>query len=316
MDWNKVCHMFYRSQGQHCNRQDTGRGCSLAHWAHCGNIPTENEAQCIDSVPTPTTARIPANDPQNHSAPVVDSLPRNHTDPTRSPIWPCQSFFRSYTIPPTPAPPDFAALLRVHPEPVAYELPRKWIRLASTSVLDHLMWYLNSSAEQLPSGWDRVEVLVRVMQNLNRLHEREINIYAYAQHAAPLYHETLSGACAGQRRHLHGTNLIHLGVDGKNRAAYHLQDVTGLDFRVQSRLIQQTTVACSIVDAILTIEDNDCNDFAFICHGGTHRSVGCACLLLTLAYPRGKLLLTTQRTQKDAISKGCVRTNIESHIQQ
>ena len=93
-------------------------------------------------------------------------------------------------------------------------------------------------------------------------------------------------------------------ITGQRKPAYQLDQITGLDVGVQETLIRQKTVAECILKAILAIEAHDCREFAFVCRGGTHRSVGCACLLLMLAYPAGRLVLTTPRTQRDARDKG------------
>ena len=103
---------------------------------------------------------------------------------------------------------------------------------------------------------------------------------------------------------LHAINLIRRGIDGKS-AQYSLKEVTGLHFGVHQRFLVQPSVSEAVFDAILTIERNELAEFAFYCHGGTHRSVGCACLLLIMIYPDDKLVFTTERTQRDALNFGC-----------
>ena len=159
------------------------------------------------------------------------------------------------------------------------------------------------------SHWKRVDVLAALIDKSSH-RSRHVKIHAYAQDCMPPHQEIMKHAGAPESDMLHAINLIRRGVDGKSTrydsiTQYDLGHVTGLHFAVHLCLIKQATVAESILDAILAIEYKDLRDFAFYCHGGTHRSVGCACLLLMMVYPQGKLVLTTERTQRDASAYGC-----------
>ena len=105
---------------------------------------------------------------------------------------------------------------------------------------------------------------------------------------------------------IRNVNLVSLGVNAHSHF-YSLQDVTGLDFRVQAVLAAQLQAVRSMTGAVRIIEDHDLMDFAFVCHGATHRSVGCCVLLLATAYPTGILRLTTMRTRNAALLMGLVQ---------
>ena len=85
---------------------------------------------------------------------------------------------------------------------------------------------------------------------------------------------------------------------------YTLREMTGVDFEVQAVVASQQAAARAIIDAVLEIERWSLGRFAFLCHGATHRSVACALLLIILVYPRGRVELTTGRTQQAAWRRG------------
>ena len=71
---------------------------------------------------------------------------------------------------------------------------------------------------------------------------------------------------------------------------------TGLNFFVQATVVAQRVAAEILLEAFGMIEDRDLFEFAFACHGATHRSVACAVLLTMMVYPDAQICLTTRRT--------------------
>ena len=94
------------------------------------------------------------------------------------------------------------------------------------------------------------------------------------------------------------------GLDGKCNDKYNLSDVTGLDFRVQAKVVSQVLTVSILRGAIGEIETRDLDSFAFVCHGATHRSVACCVLLAAICYPRAVISMTTERTRSAAKSLG------------
>ena len=85
---------------------------------------------------------------------------------------------------------------------------------------------------------------------------------------------------------------------------YSINDVTGIDFEVQAVLVVQKATALALLDVCRQVEASDSRHFVFVCHGGTHRSVGCSILLATLVYQKAVTVFTTNRTRRAAFEKG------------
>ena len=90
------------------------------------------------------------------------------------------------------------------------------------------------------------------------------------------------------------------GVDGKCPNMYKVCDVTGVDERVQAVVASQEATAHCLLDALERIEEEELDEFGFVCHGATHRSVACSFLLAALVYPEARVCLTTTRTRRAA----------------
>ena len=86
------------------------------------------------------------------------------------------------------------------------------------------------------------------------------------------------------------------GVYGKSHL-YRLKEVTGVDERVQAVVANQEITAHCLLAAMNRIEEENLQQFSFVCHGATHRSVACCMLLAALAYPNASVHMTTRRTQ-------------------
>ena len=96
-------------------------------------------------------------------------------------------------------------------------------------------------------------------------------------------------------------NFDKRGVSGHS-PSYQMHEVTGLNFVVQATLLSQTVLVQALLDACRMIGERDLSDFAFVCHCGTHRSVGGILLLAMLLYPNAKLVMHTKRTVRAAES--------------
>ena len=85
---------------------------------------------------------------------------------------------------------------------------------------------------------------------------------------------------------------------------YQMKSVTGVDPAVIEVVGAQKAEPHAIAEAIVRIESFDLHEFAFLCHGATHRSLAMAMLLLKIAYSRGVLQPTTWRTH-EAVAEVC-----------
>ena len=67
-----------------------------------------------------------------------------------------------------------------------------------------------------------------------------------------------------------------------------------------AELVTQSATAVALRLAMLEIDCLDLRQIAFVCRGGTHRSVACACLSALVRYPRARLGFHTSRVLRDA----------------
>ena len=119
---------------------------------------------------------------------------------------------------------------------------------------------------------------------------RSIRLHAYAEDCAPSIVAFI--------------NLNTRGLDCRANHMYRMQEVTGLNFAVQAVLVTQSETAMVLLDACLSIEAHGLTDFAFVCRGGTHRSVACCVLLAALIYQNSEVCLNTRRTREAALELG------------
>ena len=86
---------------------------------------------------------------------------------------------------------------------------------------------------------------------------------------------------------------------------YSINDVTGIDFEVQAVLVIKKKPRHWLCwTCAVEWEASDFRHFVFVCHGGTHRSVGCSILLATLVYQKAVTVVTTNRTRRAAFERG------------
>lgn len=180
-------------------------------------------------------------------------------------------------------------------------LPAWWTR-GSRSVLDAVDWYLNRFSLELgPEAMTRWEMFASWMCQRERdTFQREVKLYAFAQDA------WWSGAASCLFIDVHQRRVTGKPghIVGHSSMRYPLSQVTGVDFCVQGCLVMQPIVVDVLFEAVKTIVEQNVDEFAFVCHGGTHRSVGCCFLLAILAFPRARIILTTRRTRDAAAKQG------------
>ena len=152
-------------------------------------------------------------------------------------------------------------------------------------------WYITQyDLEPERAVWPLLLKLEETLQSVNP--NWQIHLHAFAADRLP---DWLTFA------HI---NVDECGVDGRNNTLYNMAEVTGLNFMVQATLLSQTKQVEALLDAVSMIEDLELLDFAFVCLGGTHRSVGGILLLSAMAYPNAVLVLHTNRTVRAAESLG------------
>ncbi len=97
-----------------------------------------------------------------------------------------------------------------------------------------------------------------------------------------------------------------IGIIAFARSRYALADVTGLDFEALAVILTQASTACALLADCEAIEAHDRYEFAFVCPGATHRSVGCCVLLAAIIYSDATVVLTIARTRAAAIARQLV----------
>ena len=98
-----------------------------------------------------------------------------------------------------------------------------------------------------------------------------------------------------------------LGLDAKS-ATYNMGEVTGFNFEVQARLVQQAQLPDILWQAMIVVRDawrrGEAAHYFFVCDHGTHRSVRVALLALQLLCPAAAIAVGTLRVQKAAVQAG------------
>ena len=180
----------------------------------------------------------------------------------------------------------------------AYRIPSTWRLGENDDMRTHLEWYVSRFGLQMEAGaMEAWEMLAEASRHYQKT--RLLRLYAFAQDSAP------PGVAM--------VNVHDRGLNARCNRMYCMQEVTGLDFRVQAVLIAQKETASVLLDACRLIEAQSSGedawwrrrhsrpaDFCFVCLGGTHRSVGCCVLLAALIYQNAEVILTTRRTLEAA----------------
>ena len=169
----------------------------------------------------------------------------------------------------------------------AFRLPVHW-RRGKASVVSFCSWYMTEySIIAHPGVMPTLRTLDFMLKYVSP--DLQICLHAFAADNLPDWLEDA---------HI---NLHELRVNGRS-PSYQMHAVTGMNFAVQANLLSQSVLVQALLDACNMIEDSDLSDFAFVCHGGTHRSVGGILLLAMLLYPNAKLVMHTKRTARAAES--------------
>ena len=137
-------------------------------------------------------------------------------------------------------------------------------------------------AEELGPGWG---VRWQVLDELSTTEQREVVIHARSCDWEP---------------DMPWIDLEPCDLAGARRE----KRLTGFDVPCLISLMRSPDIVRVLVAAAHEVEKEDASDFCFRCRGGTHRSVGCAVLLLLLVYPGARVAPHTPRTQGCARSTG------------
>jgi len=171
-------------------------------------------------------------------------------------------------------------------------LPESWQR-GNQEPLEYALWFMyRYQLHMEPGATDHWRCLSQKLPTVDT--ERALLIHAFAR-------DTMPGEFREEARSL---DVHERRVNARADAMYELGSVTGLDFEVQAVMLTQSCTACALLDACEAIELHDNHEFAFACHGATHRSVACCVLLCAIVYPRAQIVLTTSRTQRAASERG------------
>ena len=176
----------------------------------------------------------------------------------------------------------------------AFKIPDRWA-CASGGILQYVGWYMDRFGYDMPTAtgeaWSEVETKVAFVKQ-----ERPLTIHVLAEDSAsPLLN------CAGASINVHAR-----GLDARAPGAYNMEEVTGIDWIVQTVLVRQPVTAAVILDACRFIELQDRQTFAFVCKGATHRSCCCAVLLASLVYRCARIVFSTGRTKEAARQRGMI----------
>ena len=136
------------------------------------------------------------------------------------------------------------------------------------------------------AAWKRTELVIDRMATS----QVDLRVYVYKLENIPF---KMAGNCID----VHTTYPLDA-----HSATYDLSKVTGANPLVQAHLVAQAATAKAIEEAIIRVElqrSVAVRSIAFACTGGTHRSMGCGCLLLSLVYPRAIIVPGTHHTSID-----------------
>ena len=174
-----------------------------------------------------------------------------------------------------------------------FRLPPTWQLCNIDALRSHLQWYLQRIGGTMPTGgWERWQILADRSLVCDKF--RDLRVFCYAQDRVP------DGVRALDVRNY---GLGHYTEDGSARG-YAIDHVSGVDWDVQANLLMQNATPAILLEALLQVEERNSVEFAFACRSGTHRSVGCAVLLVALVYSNAEIVLTTPRTCRDARKYG------------
>ena len=176
---------------------------------------------------------------------------------------------------------------------IRFSLPAGWAR-GNDTVMEYLQWFTVRYQTEFDSKtlaeWNQTEMIFNAIDSRRDSVQREtgrgpLQIHAYPHDALPHRLQYID---------------VDTGIPCTAMGAGNLKYLTGCDFAVMARLTSQQSTAIALRLAMLQIELQGLLEIAFTCLGGTHRSVGCACLLAVVFYPEAHLVFHTDRTRSAA----------------
>ena len=181
-------------------------------------------------------------------------------------------------------------------KPTVFRMPQKYMRAHwHMTVLDYVEWLANEYATPLTpvlrEAWGRTQFIIDSFARpptALTVHIRK------SDDIIPLHSDYTTS-------HIDLVTRFPLTAFSD---AYDMRDVTGVNLCVQARLVVQLDTARAIEEAIICVEmqrHHPTTGLAFVCTGGTHRSLGCGCLLLILAYPEADIIPRTERARRSAM---------------
>ena len=174
-----------------------------------------------------------------------------------------------------------------------FTVPSGWAR-GSDTVMDYLQWfswrYQTEFDSRALAEWNQTESTFKAICSRQGRFQmetvrRHLQIHAYPRAALPPALQYID---------------VDTGIQCTTHGAGSLHHLTGCDFDVMARLTGQQSTAIALRLAMLQIEMQELQEIAFTCLGGTHRSVGCACLLAIVFYPEANLVFHTDKTRSAA----------------
>ena len=216
-----------------------------------------------------------------------------HRDPWRDP--PTTGLVVAQNTGPNRAPTRLGAFYHPWPSPGP---------TSPEALSEHVYWFGRNYGTHM--GTDATDSWHRLIQdwqtawNPRHTQEPPLPVTVYALSRDRWTHSSARVACPSVDVHA-------LGLDG-NGQGYSMRDVTGFDFRVQGRLVQQALFPDILRQAMLAItrdwDSGRASHYAFVCSHGTHRSVGCAVLTAQLLCPSATIVVGTPRTHDAAAQAG------------
>ena len=174
-----------------------------------------------------------------------------------------------------------------------FSLPAGWAR-GNDTVIEYLQWFTMRYQTEFDSKtlaeWNQTEMIFNAIHSRRDSVQREtgrgpLQIHAYPHDALPHRLQYID---------------VDTGIPCTAMGAGNLKYLTGCDFAVMARLTSQQSTAIALRLAMLQVELQGLFEIAFTCLGGTHGSVGCACLLAVVFYPEAHLVFHTDRTRSAA----------------
>ena len=156
-----------------------------------------------------------------------------------------------------------------------------WTRRTDQDLLQFIHWFFPEGPDFPHDRWKRLEW---TLQNVDRT--RPVELVPFPA-----------------KIHFSGTVLDCHTIDA--RGAYDMDRVTGVDHKVIRNVCRSDHITSLLRDAVELIETYRLTVLGLRCHGGTHRSVSVAHLLMMLAYPKSVCRPLIRRVEEAAERRWC-----------